>query len=206
MKQILDSGHISLAGIAEIDANLFKTEYFYLSNNYATDGKATKNKLKSFVDGFTGPFNKLSGFVNSVSGDCDAMLKLSEEFAKENNLLSRPKIGSKGCEADLATLQCELFDLLRELKAQRENILEAIKVMQSTLSTLSGKVKDFASVVARGGNDKDCCGLLPAANRFFVEFNQRHWVGYKKFVEVQFICDEITVSVSIFDVKLQCDK
>lgn len=190
-----------------LDANLFKIEHNFLSNNYATDGKAARRKLKSFVDGFTEPFNKLSGFVYSVNADCDAMLKLANDFAKENQLTSYPKKTRRGCEAELDALECELFDLLKELKAQREKALEAIKVMKATLSNLSGKVKEFASVhLTRDGKDNDSCGILPAANRFFVEVNQRHWIGYKKFVELQSICDGITVSVSVFDVKLKCVK
>ncbi|XP_037030904.1 uncharacterized protein LOC119070588 [Bradysia coprophila] len=209
LKQILDSGHNTLAGIVELDAKLFKIEHYYLSDSYATDVKTASTKLKSFVDGFTAPSTELSNFINSVHDDCDTMLNLADDFAKENKLTFCPKVALKGCEAELGTLQCELFDLLKELKKQREKAMASITVMKSTVSNLGEMVKEFASTHLtrpHAGIDVDCCKLRTAANRFFVEFNQRHWVGYQKFVKLQFVCDEITTCVSVFDVKLKCIK
>lgn len=211
-KTLHDQSHDSVASVAEICLGLFNWEYKFLGGNYSTDLNDARCKLKDYFDSTVNSSADISTYLNSVNADSDTLLQIAGEFMKNNDLTCRPSFFLKGCEAELNALKCELATFLKELKPKRDNAVAFIKGIKVDLTGLSKLAERFQSSTnltcggcGSGDSDKGVyCKLRIAANEFFVAYNKLHWSSHIKFVNLQFICDDITTKVSTLNVKYNC--
>lgn len=187
---------------------LFDIEHHYLDGNYSTDLIDTRCQLKSFVDGYADPAAQLLSLFNTVLADCDELLAMAGDFMNNNDLTCK-RFASRGCDAELNALRCELSDFLKDIATKRDNAVELLNGMKSVLAGLNRSVDRFASTNdltcgGDSGSEIDNCKLKTKANQFFVEFNENHWFGHIQFIGLQFVCDQVTNRVSTLNVKYSC--
>jgi len=201
--------HNIVAKIAEICADSFKTEFIYLSGDFSTDLKDAKAKVYSFVAGYAEEAALLLKYFKSVEASCDELWNMARAFKRSYDLTLLPNIPAKRCETKLNSLRNELSTLMDGIKTKRDAAVAYIKQMKGFLSQLNELVKRFAStndlaVGKDAGSKSDYCKFRIVVNQFFAEFNKIHWTGQLEFVNLQFLCDEVTAIISTLYLKYIC--
>lgn len=199
-KTIHDETHSIVDEVNELCTGLFKLEHGFLGGNYAVDVVGARSAVTTFFDIYAGAIVTFLNHFNSIEASCDLLLQIGGEFLKKNDLTCRSRYFLKGCEAELNELRCELSSFLNDIKIKRDNAIDYVNKMKNVCATLSKSVKQLSSSGQINRCD-DFCELLTLINQFFVQFNRNHWIGHVHFVNLQFICDSVTATVSTLSLK-----
>lgn len=153
-----------------------------------------------FTDGYTETSAEFGCAFQKHQDSFDALNKLASDFEKKNVLTCLSSLFLKGCEAQLNSMRCEIAELLKFIKAKRDNATAHVKAMTCVLAKSDKHVASFvrANNLKCASHVHDYCKLKQATTQFFTEFNENHWAGHKNFLNLQYIADQVTSKVSIY--------
>lgn len=192
-----DEGLKILSGIFVSCSNLFEVQRFFITLAYAINPTEAKKNVNSFVDKFPSAANDFQNEFNRLDFINKEILRLVENFLKENDLTSKFSTMRGGCESRLNTLRRELSTTTSGTRANTADIDTAINYIgRNSITGLRNIVKKIEQVNNSSDNKEDFSKQKQDINKLFSEFFEIHWAGHVQAILVQDRLQKILYTLS----------